>query len=80
MSNTYRNVYTVPLVFSGCEFAPGDLIPATVDPAQLAYFASVGAVTPTTAPDAALPSAASGHVSEPDAPGASAAPATPEEA
>ncbi len=46
----YRNRASVPLVFRGTAYPPGSLIPATVDPAQLAAFARQGIVEATTAP------------------------------
>ena len=44
------NRYTAPLLFKGVAYAPGEIIPDSVDPAQLAYFAAQGIVEPTTAP------------------------------
>lgn len=46
----YLNRFSIPLVVGGVTYAPGDTIPATADPAQLAYFAAQGIVEPTTAP------------------------------
>ena len=51
----YRNRWTHTLYIKGVAYAPGDLIPATADPAQLAYFAREGIVEPTTAPAPAPP-------------------------
>lgn len=46
----YINRFGIPLVIHGVAYAPGDEIPATADPAQLAYFAAQGIVEPMTAP------------------------------
>ena len=46
----FVNRWTDALVIRGVSYAPGDVIPATADPAQLAYFAAQGIVEPTTAP------------------------------
>jgi hypothetical protein len=46
----WQNVWTDTLWIAGVPYAPGEVIPATADPAQLAYFAAQGIVEPTTAP------------------------------
>jgi hypothetical protein len=46
----FVNRWTDALVIRGVSYAPGDVIPATADPAQLAAFARQGIVEPTTAP------------------------------
>jgi len=46
----WKNVYTGTLMIRGVPYVPGAVIPATADPAQLAYFAAQGIVEPTTAP------------------------------
>ena len=53
---SYINRYHIPLHFGGVAYEPGAEIPATADPAQLAYFAAQGIVEPTTAPASVLPS------------------------
>lgn len=51
----YTNVSPHTLTFAGVPYPPGSTIPATADPAQLAYFATQGVVVPTTAPVAPDP-------------------------
>jgi hypothetical protein len=46
----WKNVWTDTLMIAGVAYAPGEVIPATADPAQLAAFARQGIVEPTTAP------------------------------
>jgi hypothetical protein len=51
MTTHYRSIYGIDLVLHGQVFPPGSIIPATVDPGQLAALALHGAVEPTTAPE-----------------------------
>lgn len=44
------NRWADTLWIAGVPYTPGSEIPATVDPAQLAYFAAQGIIEPTTAP------------------------------
>jgi len=46
----FVNAWSDTLWIAGVPYAPGDEIPATSDPAQLAYFEAQGVVKPTTAP------------------------------
>lgn len=46
----FLNRWTGTLWIQGVPYAPGAIIPATVDPAQLASFAAQGIIEPTTAP------------------------------
>lgn len=46
----WKNVWTGTLMIRGVPYAPGSVIPATADPAQLAAFARQGIVEPSTAP------------------------------
>ena len=47
---SWTNRWTDTLWLAGVPYVPGAEIPATADPAQLAYFAAQGMVEPTTAP------------------------------
>ena len=40
----YENIGRGDLILAGVAYAPGDRIPAAVDPAQLAHFAQIGVV------------------------------------
>ncbi len=55
MTTHYRSIYPIDLVLHGQVFAPGAIIPAAVDPGQLAALALHGAVEPTTAPESLPP-------------------------
>jgi len=46
----YMNRWTQTIWIAGVPYPPGTVIPASADPAQLAYFAAQGIVEPTTAP------------------------------
>ena len=46
----YRNRWTHTIWIAGVPYPPGTIIPASADPAQLAYVAAQGIVEPTTAP------------------------------
>ena len=61
------NRWTDTLWVAGVPYAPGAEIPATADPAQLAYFAAQGIVEPTTAPAPVL-TVAPGHSAEEEVP------------
>ena len=46
----FLNAWSDTLWIAGVPYAPGAVIPASADPAQLAYFEAQGVVKPTTAP------------------------------
>jgi hypothetical protein len=49
----YVNCSPHTLVFAGVPYPSGAEIPDSVDPVQVAYFATLGVVEPTTAPASA---------------------------